>query len=198
MAERDDLSASAREMLKKVKRRYMESRDFNGLHVSTTRNSRDEIEAAVELAKSGLIEVVGPSDYMNIHIRPWPSQRTVAEQIEELRELSDGVYGVCLYPKAKALKRMKLPQKFEDAPFARAMARGRSTLELAFFSSDVLESYRNDARYRFGMGDFGINFGLSDEAYDDKEQPKRTESGLCTSVSPTTCASTTRKFRTPR
>lgn len=198
MVAKDDLSASARGMLKKVKRRYMESRDFNGLHVSTTRNTRDEIEAAVELATSGLIEVVGPSDYPNIHIRPWPSRRTVAEQIEELRELSDGVYGACLYPKAKALKGMKLPQKFEDAPFARAMARGKSTLELAFFSSDVLEGYRNDARYRFGMGDFGINFGLSEEAYDDKDQPKKDRVGLCTSASPTTCASTTRRFRSPR
>ncbi|MBT2513087.1 hypothetical protein [Arthrobacter sp. ISL-30] len=178
MAAKEDLSASARGMLKKVKRRYMESRDFNGLHVSTTRNSRDEIEAAVELANAGLIEVVGPSDYMNIHIRPWPSRRTIAEQIKELRELSDDDYGVCLYPKVKALKRMKLPVKFEDAPFARAMARGRSTLELAFFSSDVLEGYRNDARYRFGMGDFGINFGLSDEAYDDKDQPKKDRVGL--------------------
>lgn len=178
MAAKEGLSASAREMLKTVKLRYMKSRDFNGLHISATRNSADEIEAAVALVNAGLIEVVGPSDYMNIHIRPWPSRRTVAEQIEELRELSDDDYGVCLYPKAKALKRMKLPEKFEDAPFARAMARGRSTLELAFFSSDVLESYRNDARFRFGMGDFGINFGLSDEAYDDRDQPKKDRVGL--------------------
>jgi len=178
MAAQDNLSPSARELLKKVKRRYMESRDFNGLHVSTARNTRGEIEAAVELIDADLIEIVGPSDYLNIHIRPWPSRRTVAEQVEELRKLSDDDYGVCLYPKAKALKRMKLSEKFEDAPFAKAMARGRSTLELAFFSSDVLEGYRNDARYRFGMGDFGINFGLSDEAYDDKDQPEKDRVGL--------------------
>lgn len=178
MAAKDDLSTSASELLKKVKRRYMESRDFNGLHVSTTRNSRDEIETAMELVVAGLIEVVGPSDYMNIHIRPWPSRRTVGEQIEELRGLSEDDYGVCLYPKAKALKRLKLPKKFEDAPFARAMARGRSTLELAFFSPDVLEGYRNDARFRFGMSDFGVNFWLSDEAYDNKDQPKKDKVGL--------------------
>ncbi|MGF9663152.1 hypothetical protein AAIH25_14945 [Arthrobacter crystallopoietes] len=178
MAAQDDLSPSARELLKKVKRRYMESRDFNGLHVRTAQNTHGEIEAAVELIDADLIEIVGPSDYMNIHIRPWPSHRTVAEQVEELRELSDDDYGVCLYPKTKALKRMKLSKKFENAPFARAMARGRSTLELAFFSSDVLEGYRNDARYRFGMGDFGINFGLSDEAYDDKDQPEKDRVGL--------------------
>ncbi|GAA3278535.1 ATPase AAA [Paenarthrobacter aurescens] len=174
----EDLSASARGMLKKVKRRYLESRDFNGLHVSTSRNTTEEIDGAVELAEAGMVEVVGPSDYLNIHIRPWPSRRTVAKQIEELRELSEDDYGVCLYPKAKALKKTKLPGKFENAPFSKAMARGRSTLELAFFSADVLEGYRNDARFRFGMGDFGINFGLSDEAFEDRDQPKKDRVGL--------------------
>lgn len=145
------------------------------MHVSSTRNSRDEIEAATELANAGLVEVVGPGDYPNIHIRPWPSRRTIDEQIEELRGLSDDDYGD---PTTKTLKGKKLPKRFEDAPFARAMARGRSTLELAFFSSDVLEGHRNDARYRFGMSDFGINFGLSDEAYDDRDQPKKDRVGL--------------------
>lgn len=134
MAAKDELSPSARELLKKVKQRYMQSGDFNGLHINTSLNSRDDIETAAELADAGLIEVVGPSDYPNIHIRPWTSRRTVAEQIDELRGLSADDYGVCLYPKAKALKRLKLPKKFEDAPFAKAMARGRSILELAFFS----------------------------------------------------------------
>ena len=170
MASKDDLTTSARELLKNVKRRYMESRDFNGLHLNTSRNSPEEINAAVELVNAGLIEVVGPGDYLNIHIRPWPSRRAVTEQVDELRGLSAEDYGVCVYPKAKALKRSKLPRKFEDAPFARAMARGRSTLELTFFSPDVLEGYRNDARYRFGMGDFGINFFLSDEAYDNQPE----------------------------
>lgn len=177
MAAKVNFSDPARVLLKKVKQRYMKSGDFNGLHVSSTRNSRGEIEAATELADAGLVEVVGPGDYPNIHIRPWPSRRTVDEQIEELRGLSDDDYGVCLYPTTKTLKG-KLPKRFEDAPFARAMARGRSTLELAFFSSDVLEGYRNDARYRFGMSDFGINFGLADEAYDDRDQPKKDRVGL--------------------
>jgi hypothetical protein len=174
---KDDVSQSARGLLKKVKQRYMKSADFNGLHISTTWNSREDLEAAAELVTARLVEVVGPSDYMNIHIRPWPTRRKVADQIRELRELSDDDYGVCLYPRAKALTRTKLPKKCEDAPFAKAMARGRSTLELAFFSADVLESYRNDARFRFGMGDFGINSWLSDEAFDG-HQPKKDHVGL--------------------
>lgn len=172
MAAKRNLSPGARDILAQVQQRYLKSRDFNGLHIRRDQVTDEVIETAVELAEAGLVQVVGHDDYMNIHIRPWPSRRTVADQIEELRELSEDDYGVALYPMAKAMKGVKLPKKYEDAPFSRAMARGRSTLELAFFSADVLEAYRNDARFRFGMGDFGINFGLSDEAYDDSQPDK--------------------------
>ncbi|MER8026724.1 hypothetical protein [Glutamicibacter protophormiae] len=178
MAEKQSFPDLAYALLKKVKKRYLKSGDFNGFHVSATRNSRAEIIAAVELVKSGLVEVVGPSDYPNIHIRPWSPRRTVDAQSEELLNLTGDDYGVCLYPTKKTLKKQKLPTRFDDAPFSRAMARGCSTLELAFFSSDVLESYRNDARYMFGMGDFGINFLLSDEAYDNREVPNKDRVGL--------------------
>ncbi|MGP9490033.1 hypothetical protein CIK76_13110 [Glutamicibacter sp. BW80] len=177
MAKKTDLSPAARDLLKTVKKRYLKSGDFNGLHIRFDCSSSDKIRAVVELVEFGLVQVVGPADYMNIHIRPWPSRRTPAVQIEELRELSGDDYGVALYPMAKAMNGAKLPKRYENAPFSRAMARGRSTLELAFFSADVLEGYRNDARFRFGMGDFGINFGLSDEAYDDN-QPDRDHVGM--------------------
>jgi hypothetical protein len=169
LAAKAALSPIARDLLKGVKQRYLKSRDFNGLHFRRDRATDEEIEAAVELVAAGLVQVVGQSDYMNIHIRPWPSRRTPAMQIEELRELSEDDYGVALYPLAKAMKEVKLPRKYEDAPFSRAMARGRSTLEVAFFSADVLEGYRNDARFRFGMRDFGINLWLTDEAHDDED-----------------------------
>jgi len=172
MAAKKTLSPGARDLLKLVRHRYLKSPDFNGLHIRPSQVADDAIEAAIELAEAGLVQVVGHDDFMNIHIRPWPSRRTVINQIQELRELSEDDYGVALYPMTKAMEGVKLPKKYEDAPFSRAMARGRSTLELAFFSADVLEGYRNDARFRFGMGDFGINFGLSDEAYDDNQPGK--------------------------
>ena len=58
------------------------------------------------------------------------------------------------------------------------MARGKATLQPAYFSADVLETYRNDARYRFDMSDFGINLGISDEAYEDDEEPERDKVSL--------------------
>lgn len=169
MAKKSDLSPFARDLLKAVKQRYLKSRDFNGLHIRASRTSAEEIQAAVELVEAGLIQVVGPADYMNIHIRPWPSRRSAEMQIEELRGLSTDDYGVALYPMPKAMKNAKLPAKYDDAPFSRAMARGRSTLEAAFFSPDVLESYRNDARFEFRMSDFGINFWLTDEAHEQDD-----------------------------
>ncbi|BAJ74526.1 hypothetical protein MTES_1562 [Microbacterium testaceum StLB037] len=170
MGKKSHLSDDARELLARVKKRYLGSRDFNGLHVSRRESSDTVLDAAIELVDAGLVQVVGPSDYMNIHIRPWPSRRTVSDQILELRELTENEYGVALYPMAKAMKGVRLPKKYEQAPFSRAMARGRSTLEVAYFSTDVLEGYRNDARFRFGMGDFGISFGLTDEAYEEEEE----------------------------
>ncbi|MDN3309353.1 hypothetical protein QWJ90_00225 [Microbacterium oryzae] len=169
MASKLDLSPAARDLLKRVKQRYLTSRDFNGLHLRPDQTSAEEIAAAIEVVEADLVQVVGPDDYINIHIRPWPSRRAMAAQVEELRDLSGDDYGVVLYPMAKAMKSVKLPKKYEATPFSRAMARGRSTLEVAFFSADVLEGYRNDARFRFGMSDFGINFWLTDEASDDED-----------------------------
>lgn len=173
MAKRSDLSPTARDLLKAVKQRYLKSRDFNGLHFRAVRSSTDEIRAAVELVEAGLVQVVGPADYMNIHIRPWPSRRTPEMQMDELRRLSTGDYGVALYPLASALKNVKLPAKYDNAPFSKAMARGRSTLEAAFFSPDVLESYRNDARFEFRMSDFGINFWLTDAALEQDDHLRK-------------------------
>lgn len=178
MAKKRDLSPAARDLLKAVKKRYLKSPDFNGLHIRFSPSSSDEIQAAVELVEVGLVQVVGLDDYMNIHIRPWPSRRTPLMQVEELRELSADDYGVALYPMAKAMKQVKLPARYDDAPFSRAMARGRSTLEIAYFSPDVLEGYRNDARFRFGMSDFGINFGLTDEAHDQDDHLGKDEVSL--------------------
>lgn len=168
-----DLSPDARDLLKVVKGRYLSSMDFNGYHLIPARMTATEVEAAVELTKSGFIQVVGGEDYMNIHIRPWPSRRTPEAQMAELLALTFDDYGVALYPTAKAMNKVKLPARYENSPFCRQMALGRGTLEMAFFSADVLEGYRNDARFRFGMGDFGISFHLTDEAHDDVDHLKK-------------------------
>jgi hypothetical protein len=58
------------------------------------------------------------------------------------------------------------------------MAKGRGTLELAYFGFDVLEQYRNDPRYHFQYSDFGVNMSIGDDAYLDDEEPDRDKVSL--------------------
>lgn len=172
------LSDNANELLDRVRTKYLESHEFNGFHLHGALVNPEVIKAAADLLEAGLVEIVSGQDFLNIHIRPWPSRRTAQAQIDELMELDLDDYGVGLYPTELAMKHVPLPERYENAPFLKAMARGKATLQPAFFSADVLETYRNDARYRFEMGDFGINLGISDEAYEDEEEPEKDKVSL--------------------
>ncbi|WP_404311522.1 hypothetical protein LG314_09140 [Agrococcus terreus] len=172
-----DCTGAASTLLDQIRRRYLRSRDFNGLHIygDSVEASR---EPAIELIEAGLVQAVTGADYMNIHIRPWPSLRTLGDQVQDLRQLDKSDYGVCLYPTSAGMKGVRLPARLSGRPYARAMARGRGTLELAFFEFDVLEQYRNDSRFRFSFGDAGASMGLTDEAFDDQAVFERDHVGL--------------------
>jgi hypothetical protein len=156
-------------LLKAVLRQYRDSKDFNGLYFDGVQAvAREE---ATQLVADGLIEVVSDQDYPNPHIRPWPSKRTVQQQLDSVASLP-APYGVCLYPTPKALARTRPDRRFPGQPYRQAMAKGRGTLELAFFSFDVLEQYRNDPRFRFEFSDFGAQAVIGDEAYADERESK--------------------------
>ena len=97
------LSEIASELLNKVRQKYLGS-DFNGLHLYGEFVIPQIITASNKLLEAGLIEIVSGQDFLNIHIRPWHSRRTVQAQIDELMELDSGDYGVCLYPTELAMK----------------------------------------------------------------------------------------------
>ena len=166
------LTADASDLLGRVRKRYLGSRDFNGLHIYGDQVDRER-DAAVQLARAGLVQVVTDADYMNIHIRPWPSRRTLEQQVQDLFELETTDYGVCLYPTASGMKGVRLPNRMTGRPYDRAMARGKGTLELAYFEFDVLEQYRNDSRFDFRFRDAGATMGISDEAYQDSDVVER-------------------------
>lgn len=171
------LSEGAADLLRNVRQRYLQSPDFNGYHIRGTAVV-DERMPAVELIEAGLLQVVTSSDYMNIHICPWPSRRSAEDQINDVDELDIADYGVCLYPTPAGMKGVRLPNRFSGRPYARAMARGKGTLELAYFQFDVLEQYRNDSRFRFGFGDAGASMGLRDEAFEHEDVFERDHVGL--------------------
>lgn len=154
------------ELLERVIDCYLKSGDFNGYYFH--KEDEDERAEAVELVRSGLLQVVSEEDYLNPHIRPWPSRRLIDNQIISIEELPDSEYGLCLYPTPQALKSRRLPKSLADHPYSKAMGKGRGALEVAYFRFDVLEGYRNDPRFTFRFYDFGAYAVVSDEVYLDE------------------------------
>jgi len=158
------------QLLKRIIDHYLRSRDFNGSYF------HEEAEAdrkeAIELVREGLVQVVGEVDYPNPHIRPWPTRRSIDEQVASIETLLTSQYGVCLYPTPKALASRRISKALADRPYRKAMAKGRGTLELAYFRFDVLEGYRNDPRFNFQFYDFGARAVVSSEVYLDADEPE--------------------------
>lgn len=159
------------DMLERILKYYFNSRDFNGLPLLGNAPENDK-ESAVRLMEDGLVQVVSDDDYPNPHIRPWPSKRSLESQIESVTSLKSSSPSVVLYPTPKALKSYRKKKRYPGMPYRQEMGRGKGTLELAFFRSDVLEQYRNDPRYQFSYWDFGASMGIGDEAYDDPKEPE--------------------------
>lgn len=164
--------------MKAVVERYLKSGDFNGLYIGTDTEPLI-VERAKELVADGQLQVmVSEVDYPNPHVRPWPSRRSVESQMQSLDDLGEAGYGVVLYPTPAAMKSVRAPARLKGHPFSIALAKGRGTLELAYFSVDVLEPYRNDPRYHFRYWDFGVDMGIGDEAYLDENELERDKVSL--------------------
>ncbi len=164
------------ELLREVLKFYGSSPDFNGLYL--TGGDQARTSAAVELVREGMVQVVSQEDYLNPHIRPWPSKRSIEQQVASIESLTPDGYGLCLYPTPVALKKHRPTRRHTGQPFRQAMAKGRGTLELAYFRFDVLEQYRNDPRFSFDFYDFGARVSTSDEVYLDKSEPEHDKTGM--------------------
>jgi hypothetical protein len=95
-------------LLKRVIDFYLRSGDFNGYYIHN--EAEEERAEAIGLVRQGLLQVVDEEDWMNPHIRPWPSRRSIEDQTASIDALPDGEYGVRLYPTHKALKGRRLPR----------------------------------------------------------------------------------------
>jgi hypothetical protein len=155
-------------LLERVLDRYRTSGDFNGFLVRP--KDGHLFNPAAALTQAGLLQVVSEEDYPNPHIRPWPSKRSLEDQVGSISKLATSDYGLCLYPTPKALEEHRVPDAHPDEPYRQAMADGRGTLELAYFRFDVLEQYRNDPRFEFSFSDSGCDAVVSDQVYRDDNE----------------------------
>lgn len=163
------MSPDAKILLTQIVDFYLASRDFNGLPFRDENESRNQ--AAVELVQAGLVQVMTSEDYPNIHIRPWPSKRSIERQVQSIQGEHAFRHAVCLYPTPAALRDHDFGSTYDDQPYREQLAQGRGTLKLAFFGFEVLEVYRNDPRFEFRFHDFGADTAVSNATYDDENEP---------------------------
>ena len=161
------------EVLERVIDQYLSSGDFNGLRVAQGRFSEVEVVATADLVRGGMLQVVSEADYPNPHIRPWPSRRSLDDQLADLAEVNNGGAAFCLYPTPAAMAGRDELATYDNEPYKRRLAEGTGTLELAYFTVDVIEQYRNDPRYHYSFGDVEIHLGIGDEAYSDPAEADR-------------------------
>lgn len=161
------------DLLREVRDFYIKvSRDFNGLAFGANEPA-ERIAEAVDLVRQALVQVVTGEDYLNPHIRPWQSQRSVESQVASLEH-----GGGCLYPTPAGMKSVRLPVRFKGRPYEQELAKGRGVLELAYFTPDVLEFYRNDPRYQCRIGDFSVYMSVDDDTYGDEGEPEKDKVSL--------------------
>jgi len=160
------MTTDSKTLMKEVRQFYLKSGDFNGLPFRDD-ESPERVDEAIALVSAGLVQMVTEVDFPNPHIRPWPSRRSIEEQTQSFRT----EHYACLYPTSAGMKGVRLPRRLSNRPYETEIARGRGVLELAFFSMDVLEPYRNDHRYSFRHGDFDVNMAVSDDVYLDATEP---------------------------
>jgi hypothetical protein len=174
------MTPNAVKLLGEVRKFYLTSHDFNGLPL---RDGVDAliIEAATQLVSVGLLQAVAEGvDFPNPHIRPWPSKRTVADQVDSLEALTrdDVSSDVCLYPTPQGMKGVRLPKRFAGRPYEIDIAKGQGVLELVYFTPDVLEFYRNDPRYHCRIDDFSVLMSVTDSVYGDEGEPEKDKVSL--------------------
>jgi hypothetical protein len=156
------------DVLAEVIQFYLDSGDFNGLPVE---RHDPRGEALGELLASGLIEVTSGRAYINPHIKPW-APRPSWEQERSLTEGLAGASVACVYPSPTAMSHVDLSH-MADTPYRRDLASGRGALDVVYFEIAAIEPYRNDPRYWFDLDDFGVSWGIGDEAWSDEAEPAR-------------------------
>lgn len=158
---------------------YLSREDFNGFSIILGDVVPDRIwTALVALVERGDIQVVTERDYPNPHIRPWASRRTTEDQIESIElvrraKKTGDEDRVCLYPTPQSMIGKLDAHQYVQEPYRRELALGNGSLDLRYFSMDAMEGYRNDPRYHFTYWDFGLSFGIGDDAYLNEEEPDK-------------------------
>lgn len=143
---------SDNELWQQIADYYLGSGDFNGLPVRSVDMPLDELKLALgRLIVAGDVSVILDGFDVNPYVKRM-KPREVEEQVKGLRKVTD-ITHVVAYPEGERLRKAVKPQRYRGKPYGLRMAKGKPSLECAFFKLDVLEKFRNDPRYSYSFND---------------------------------------------
>ena len=134
-------------IIDKVVKHYLESRDFNGIGVENF-DSNSEYPVIKKLIRDGKIDLLRDNDDVNCHIKRF-GVRPVKDQLKKIE--NDGFTG-CLYPTPELLKELKAGVG-KKSPYTRELMKGVPQLSFRFFDIRMVEWYRNDPRFKYKTDD---------------------------------------------
>lgn len=151
---------------------FLDSRDFNGIHISTlisNANSdwqkiRDELRPLVEQNLIGLIDE--KTDVNPNIIRQ--GFEPIEEQLKKLDR--DKPSYLCIYPRPSVLHEAVDISKYEGKPYSLELALGEAQLSFSSFDLSILEFYRNDPRYRYETDDINGLIYYDSEEFEEKDK----------------------------
>lgn len=152
---------------------YKRSGEFNGLPLITIQRAlechwEDLREALIQIIEAGMGAIIWPEISANTHIKllaPLEAKRQVAY----LQDLSDCPPHTCLYPSPTYLEENVERDEYRERPYTLELALGQPQLAFRTFDLHILETYRNDPRYKYSSTEIAGSISISDEYYGSQQ-----------------------------
>ena len=159
-----------KQIVNEVTKYYLESRDFNGTHISNLEDiTKKKVtpELVEQLISSGLIEVHfgiwgHPNPFIKaLDLGDTKSQLKQLEEVVKNHDLKDSVF----YPTITHLKNVVDENDYADRPYSLELALGEPQLHVRHFQPSIMMQYRDDPRYYYKFeGNCGTVFVKEEDA----------------------------------
>jgi hypothetical protein len=160
-----------------VTRFYLESHDFNGIPAAALAEQLGTAWQAVQPRLKELIDddLVGVL-YADTAINPHVNRVGFEPKENQIAKLAGAdLHQTCIYPRAKHLAAVVDAARYTREPYKLCLALGEPQLTHRSFDLSVLETYRNDPRYRYENNDINGSISVRDRVSGSRGMEERDE-----------------------
>lgn len=156
---------------------YLGSHDFNGIPAAALVEQLGTAWEVVHPQLKKLIDddVVGLV-YADTAINPHVLRLGFEPKDDQIAKLAAAnLHHTCIYPRPKHLAVVVDPARYSDEPYKLCIALGEPQLAFRSFDLSVLETYRNDPRYRYDNNDINGSISVRDRELGSHGMEERDE-----------------------